>query len=677
MGAIGDYGGGWMMNKHLSLWAIVAVLLIGAFARLVAFGDAPAGLQHDEVYDALDGVGIVEQGDFALYYPDNQGREGGYMWLNALSALFLGRNTLMVRYISFALDMLTLALLYRVGVAMFNKRVALIATSFAAVSFWTISIARIGLRPVLLPMVVLALWWCLDRLFLQPSAYPKFRWRTASITGLLTGFALYTYTSSFALYPALVVFFGTLLIFQREVFFRHWREMLIIGVLATIIMLPMIAIRLSPQGTTRLGLVTRPLDDFRKGLPNELITNGVRLVGMPAFFGDPEWRYNVAERPLFLAPIGILVYVGIIGVVFTIRKNPLYAFLLALLLFGLTPSLVTVSAPSWLRVILTMPSIMLCLALGIDWLGRLFRGKYQTAVIWGIGIGCVMITAIADWRAYFIEWANHPQVMRIYRDDLEQLGRFLADSDADLALVAVPNADLDALTYYLGRIPPQNQNQRLVFFQSESALVISPVDNWLFVSSQTALSPIAQRWIAGAEHLSPIYDQAGRVAFDVYRLKTDDVSQTFASISTNMAYIADGYTADLTPIAYAVRFADMIELVGIEFPRLPVKSVDDGLELWLYLRPMTSYSHERVNLFVHVVDSTGNVVRQRDMLAVPPSQWNSDTVIIQDHFIWFDDLPAGEYRVMLGLYDWETLVRYPLADYPHDFVVLGTISVVD
>ncbi|MDZ4672162.1 MAG: hypothetical protein SH821_14940, partial [Phototrophicales bacterium] len=115
------------MNKTTALWVITGLLLLGAFARLVAFGDAPAGLQHDELYDALDGVGIVERSDFALYYPDNQGREGGYMWLNAVSALLLGRNTLMVRYASFALDMLMLALLYRVGVAMFNRRVALTA----------------------------------------------------------------------------------------------------------------------------------------------------------------------------------------------------------------------------------------------------------------------------------------------------------------------------------------------------------------------------------------------------------------------------------------------------------------------------------------------------------------------------------------------------------------------
>jgi len=664
------------MNRTWSLWAITAVLLMGAFARLVAFGDAPAGLQHDEIYDALDGVGIIERGDFALYYPDNQGREGGYMWLNALSALFLGRNTLMVRYASFALDMLTLALLYRVGVLMFNKRVALMATAFAAGSFWTISIARIGLRPVLLPTVVLAVWLCLYSLFFRVISQ-KARWRIAILAGIFTGFALYTYTSSFALYPSLVVFFGAMLIFKRQLILSRWREILVMGIIATAIMIPMIAIRLSPEGTTRLGLVTRPLDDFRKGLPDELITNAIRLVGMPAFFGDPEWRYNIAERPLFLAPIGMLVYIGIIGVFFVMCKNPLNAFLLALLLFGLTPSLVTVSAPSWLRVILTMPSIMLCLAVGIDLLGRLFRGRYQTAVIWGIGVGCVVITLIADWRAYFIEWATHPEVMSIYRDDLEQLGHFLATNDTDLALVAVPNADLDALTYYLGRIPPQNLRQQLVFFQSESALVMSQTDNLLFVSSLTTLSPISGRWIANADLLTPIHDQAGCIAFDVYRLNGADLSQTLADMSANTPFIGNSYTSDLTPIAYPVRFADMIELVGVEFPRLPVKSVDDGLELWLYLRPLVSYSDKRANVFVHVVDSMGNVVRQRDMLAVPPTQWHDETVIIQDHFIWFDDLPAGDYRVMLGLYDWQTLVRYPLADYPHDFVMVGTITVVD
>jgi 4-amino-4-deoxy-L-arabinose transferase-like glycosyltransferase len=649
------------------------MLLLGAFARLIAFGDAPAGLQHDEFYDALEGINIIERGNFQLYYPANQGREGGYIWLNALSALFLGRNTLMVRYASFALDMLMLALLYRVGVAMFNKRVALIAVGFAAVSFWTISIARIGLRPVLLPPVVLAIWWGLMILF-RPS--PKPRWIVAILTGGFIGFALYTYTSSFALYPAIILFLGAMLIFKRNVLFKRWRELLIMGVLAFILMLPMIAIRLSPEGTTRLSAVTRPLDDFRKGLPNELITNGIRLAGMPAFLGDPEWRYNVAERPLFLVPIGMLVYVGMLVVLFTIRKNPFSALLLALLLLGLTPSLVTTSAPSWIRVVLALPSIMLCLAVGIESVGKLFRGKYHTAIVWGIGMGCIIITAVADWRAYFVQWANHPEVMSIYRDDLEQLSTFLATNTTDLALVAVPNADLDALTYYMGRIPPQNANQQLVFFQSDSALVMSQQPNLLFISPLVTISPIHQIWLDDAERLSPIIDQAGRLAFDVYRLNTNVITEKLAEFALDTAFVADSYTSEQNLIAYPVNFDGLIELVGVEFPRLPVKSADDGLELWLYLRPLVSYSDKRANLFVHVVDESGTVVRQRDMLGVPPSQWNTNTIIIQDHFIWFDDLPAGTYRVMLGLYDWDTLARYPLAEYPHDFVMLGEILVV-
>lgn len=404
---------------------------------------------------------------------------------------------------------------------------------------------------------------------------------------------------------------------------------------------------------------------------------GFAWQGCLLFFGDPEWRYNVAERPLFLAPIGMLVYVGMIAILFTIRKNPFSALLLAFLLLGLTPSLVTTSAPSWIRVVLALPSMMLCLAVGIESVGKLFRGKHQTAVVWGVAIGCLIITAVADWRAYFIEWANHPEVMSIYRDDLEQLGSFLAEDNTDLALVAVPNADLDALTYYMGRIPPQNANQKSVFFQSDSALVMSQQPNLLFVSPLVNIAPAHQIWLNDAEQLNPIFDQANRLAFDVYRLNSGAITQKLAGFATTRAFVADGYTGEQNPIEYPVDFDGLIELVGVEFPRLPVKSVDDGLELWLYLRPLVSYSDKRANIFVHVVDEAGNVVRQRDMLGVPPSQWNTDTIIIQDHFIWFDDLPAGAYRVMLGLYDWDTLVRYPLADYPHDFVVLGEIVVVD
>lgn len=322
-----------------------------------------------------------------------------------------------------------------------------------------------------------------------------------------------------------------------------------------------------------------------------------------------------------------------------------------------------------------MPSIMLAFAFGIDALSKLAPRKYHTAVAWGIGIACIGMTAVADWRAYFVMWSNHPEVLRIYRDDLEQLGRYLAEHDTPLALVAVPNADLDALTYYMGHIPPKNPTMQLVFFESESTIVLSSDAHQLFISPFTTVSQAHQHWLDQATPHPPIFDQAGNIAFRVYQSDAMAIQAKLAHVGMTTAGIAPDYTSPTTAISYPIRFDDMLELLAVEFPRLPVNAQGDGLELWLYLRPLVSYSDQRANIFVHVVDEQGEIVRQRDMLGVPPSQWNTNTLIIQDHFIWFDALPAGRYRVMLGVYDWQTLARYSLADAQDDFIVLGMIEV--
>ena len=60
---------------------LLLIFLVAAFARLWHFQDAPPGLQHDELFKAQEGRGIVENGDWRVFYPSNQGHEGGYVWL--------------------------------------------------------------------------------------------------------------------------------------------------------------------------------------------------------------------------------------------------------------------------------------------------------------------------------------------------------------------------------------------------------------------------------------------------------------------------------------------------------------------------------------------------------------------------------------------------------------------
>ncbi len=177
-----------MSRSYRRTWVVpVLILLIAAFARLWQFGEAPPGLQHDELFYAQDGRSIVEDGNWRIFYADNQGREGGYIWFLALAYLMFGATTIMVKIPALWISLLTVAMTYRVAHDLFNYRVGVIASGLAAVAFWPIFIGRLGLRAGTLPLVALVVLWGTWRVCYHHQNKPA--WRTAALTGVVLGFA--------------------------------------------------------------------------------------------------------------------------------------------------------------------------------------------------------------------------------------------------------------------------------------------------------------------------------------------------------------------------------------------------------------------------------------------------------------------------------------------------------
>ncbi len=80
-----------------------------------------------------------------------------------------------------------------------------------------------------------------------------------------------------------------------------------------------------------------------------------------------------------------------------------------------------------------------------------------------------------------------------------------------------------------------------------------------------------------------------------------------------------------------------------------------------------SSSSEDYSVFVHLVDSEGQVLAQTDGYPAndsrPSSQWVTGERILDEREIDLPaDLPAGEYELLLGWYDWRTGDRLFLAD---------------
>lgn len=657
------------------MWLGILILLVAAFARLYLFADAPPGLQHDEIFKAQEGRALIEQGDFRLFYPSNQGHEGLYVWLLGAAYAMFGTSVLMIKFPAFVCGLLTVALTYRVIGQVINRRVGALAAALTAVSFWGIFVSRVGLRAVALPvfalLVVGGIWW-----LITPVAHNRERWRAgrwagghwliAFATGAALGLSIYTYTSAFALFAAYAALIVVLALFQRQTLRHHWRELVLVGGLAVLIALPMIWIRVNdPQGANRVSTISRPLTSALNGNLNELIDNFWNLAGMPYFTGDPEWRYNVAGRPLFATPVGLLVYVGFGLALWRVRRQPILVMFLTFATVGLIPSLLTVSAPSFLRSILALPAVMLMIALGLDVLR-------DQRIFTALALAVVVLTAVTDWPAYFDTWLKNDEVHAIYRDDLDALSAYARQGEASRLLVSTDNTELDPLIFeYLQ--PPAHDEVNISFFDGRTTIALSDQPALLLISPLSPITPPHADWLTdalGTVPLEPIQREDGETAFEVYQINPQvALTSRLAQIQAKPVY---HYNETVFPrgavrnwaevIPYPVNFGNIVELVGVDLPRTEIASERDGVNIQLYLHPLIERQDLPLNVFVHMSRLDGTVHAQRDLLGVPALQWTRDLYFIQDNFVVAGPTEPGRYIITMGIYNFQTGERLPILD---------------
>ena len=84
-------------------------------------------------------------------------------------------------------------------------------------------------------------------------------------------------------------------------------------------------------------------------------------------------------------------------------------------------------------------------------------------------------------------------------------------------------------------------------------------------------------------------------------------------------------------------------------------------------------------LFIHIIDSAGEVVAQADAPPVqglyPTSFWDAGEMISDSREISLSDLPAGSYKIRLGWYDPVSGQRLPVDGDENDYIDLSLFSV--
>jgi len=159
------------MKKKVLIFLFI-ILAIAVFFRFWQLDSIPPGLYPDEAINGNEAALALESKDFRIFYPENNGREGLFINLIALSFSIFGISVWAMKLVPAIIGLLTVLGLYFLVKELFKdlrittkdgKReptsnnlppaeiIALLSSFFLAVSFWHINFSRIGFRAILTP----------------------------------------------------------------------------------------------------------------------------------------------------------------------------------------------------------------------------------------------------------------------------------------------------------------------------------------------------------------------------------------------------------------------------------------------------------------------------------------------------------------------------------------------
>jgi hypothetical protein len=618
---------------------LAGIVLIGAVARFYGLGALPPGLYHDEAFNAQDALRVLA-GDRPIFFEANNGREPLFLYGMALALAAFGRTPFAIRVTAAILGTLTIPAAFWMGRALFGERVGLWSAALLAMAPWPISLSRIGLRAVSMPLLIalgLWLWW--DGRRTQGTR------RTVSLAlgGALLGLSLYTYTAARLVVVAVAGFalFQTLV--RRERLDRsEWLTLSLTAVLAT---MPLIVYGATHLETfvARPGQVSILSTEINHGDPAGLLArNIVRAAGLFTFQGDSIPRHNVPSRPLFDPLVSIPFFVGVVVCLGKLKRDPACALAVVWTGTMLIPTILAEDCPHFLRAVGVLPVAMVFPSLGLEWIrDRLvdrappWTGHALVAFVLVIG----GIWGIGDYYRY----ATDPELGYAFEADQLQeaieINRFLGTGWQGRGIVEPLGTPIAGRHVYLG--PRMWENRHTVNVMVGSPDRISILGRDPVVDADQVL---AMAWPHGdMSAVRDVLPTPGEVTVWPGPLERGDLDPEPA-----LLYVAFRGDSLVRPSETVARFEAGIELLG--WSAETVESGNTRLHLrWRTLEPLA----KDYTVFAHL-ERDGTIVAQDDRPPgagyYPTMWWKPGDEIVDTHILTAAYDPHRD-RIWVGWYE--------------------------
>ena len=468
------------MQRH-KIIILILILALGIFFRFFRLTDVPLGLYPDEAMNGNNALEATATHDYKVFYPENNGREGFFINMQAVSLTLFAREPWVLRGVSAVMGSLTILGIFLLTRELFSQRgskrkrsaavtIALIAAFFLAASYWHVNFSRMGFRAIMLPLTsTYALY------FLLKGLRTKHIW-TLVAAGIFTGIGFHSYIA-FRFFP----FIAAIPLIPE--LWRYYRSkkppeqkqqntfspvscspcaVLLYLFITFIVALP-IGVYFLQHPQDFIGRANQ-VSIFATHAPvKTFIDSNIKTWGMFFVRGDCNPRHNYACQPELIWPLALFFAVGIIVTIRDLFKRTYERTSAPLFLFGwliimsLPATLTWEGLPHALRAIGMIPAVMILSALGcwrlmrtfLDWFERqkisfpekiaqLARIQKEIKVLF---MALVLLLPIYTYRAYFIFWPNMPETYNAFATDMYHLGQFLRDKPQSATAYVVTNAN--------------------------------------------------------------------------------------------------------------------------------------------------------------------------------------------------------------------------------------------
>ena len=613
-------------------WLLVFVLLLAAVLRLYGLNNySPPGLEHDEVANWLIDRSILA-GNHAIYFTEAYGHEAGFHYLQATFVALLGDHALALRLPAAFSGLLLVAVCYALARILFGWRVALLAAALLAVLFWPVFYSRLGLRAITLPLLSglsAYCWWRGWGVSWHDPARRPLRW--FSLAGLFAGLSLHTYMAARVVPIFYALFLAYLALWHRDRLRARWRGVFLFWLLLLLVAAPLaIYLLRNPGAEYRIGEIDAPLRALRAGNVRPVVDNAVDILAMFGVRGDPLWRQNVASWPVF-DPITAAFFYACVLLCFLRVRDARYLFLILWILTATIPSVVTIDAPSTIRISNILPLLTILPAIIMHSLGRLSTEKRALStgvrITTVLAVALVVLHLVRTAQAIFFIWPAQEEVQFVWQEALTEVADYL-DTAPSAGPVAVGGWTPETMDPPTMALSLRRQDLSLRFFQPQQALTVpasaapaQPVR--IFLPAILPLHPLLQREVE---------------AWQATTLETETFTQ----------YTVAAMPAVRPETPAGAIFGGELLFLGYTFSEECQPLISQPCQLLTYWRVLDPAGAPR-SFFLHAYDGAGALVTTGDALGAPAGYWQAGDLIIQRHELALESVIP--YTLRLGVYN--------------------------